>query len=147
MEDGRDDIADLSVRRLGALISKIFMNKPEMIKTGIRDVKFGKNVRVAAEMVNLYECTIGDDCFVGSDSVLVAPIEIGPGAYVAAGSVLTRNVPSRALGIGRARQENKPGYRDVLDRRRGLRSTGEDAGSAATQGEGSTSEPEGSAGA
>jgi bifunctional UDP-N-acetylglucosamine pyrophosphorylase/glucosamine-1-phosphate N-acetyltransferase len=50
---------------------------------------------------------IGEGAFVGSNSTLVAPIEIGAGAYVAAGSVITHPVPADALGLGRARQENK----------------------------------------
>lgn len=53
---------------------------------------------------------IGDEAFIGCNSNLVAPIEIGPGAYVAAGSTLTQNVPGDALGIARGRQENKPGW-------------------------------------
>jgi bifunctional UDP-N-acetylglucosamine pyrophosphorylase/glucosamine-1-phosphate N-acetyltransferase len=47
---------------------------------------------------------------VGSNSTLVAPLEIGAGAYVAAGSVVTQAVPSDALAIGRGRQENKPDW-------------------------------------
>jgi bifunctional UDP-N-acetylglucosamine pyrophosphorylase/glucosamine-1-phosphate N-acetyltransferase len=53
---------------------------------------------------------IEDGAFVGSNSILVAPVRIGQGAYVAAGSVITRDVPAEALGVGRARQENKPGW-------------------------------------
>ncbi len=53
---------------------------------------------------------IGEDVFVGSDSILVAPIEIGDGAYVAAGSVLTDPVPPGALALGRARQVTKEGW-------------------------------------
>ncbi len=53
---------------------------------------------------------IGDEAFIGCNSNLVAPIEIGPGAYVAAGSTLTQNVPGDALAIARGRQENKPGW-------------------------------------
>ncbi|MGJ5818800.1 bifunctional UDP-N-acetylglucosamine diphosphorylase/glucosamine-1-phosphate N-acetyltransferase GlmU [Paludibaculum fermentans] len=53
---------------------------------------------------------IGDGAFVGSNSTLVAPVEIGPGSYVAAGSVITKAVPEDALGIGRGRQENKEGW-------------------------------------
>jgi bifunctional UDP-N-acetylglucosamine pyrophosphorylase/glucosamine-1-phosphate N-acetyltransferase len=47
---------------------------------------------------------IGDGAFVGSNSTLVAPIEIGAGAYLAAGSVITDNVPANALALGRSRQ-------------------------------------------
>ena len=54
--------------------------------------------------------TIEDGAFVGSNSILVAPVRIGRGAYIAAGSVITKDVPAEALGVGRARQENKPGW-------------------------------------
>ncbi|HQZ16253.1 MAG TPA: bifunctional UDP-N-acetylglucosamine diphosphorylase/glucosamine-1-phosphate N-acetyltransferase GlmU [Vicinamibacteria bacterium] len=53
---------------------------------------------------------IEDGAFVGSNSILVAPVRIGRGAYIAAGSVITKDVPAEALGLGRARQENKPGW-------------------------------------
>ncbi len=47
---------------------------------------------------------IGDGAFVGSNSTLVAPVEVGAGSYVAAGSVITENVPADALALGRSRQ-------------------------------------------
>jgi len=53
---------------------------------------------------------IGTGAFVGSDSVLVAPLSIGAGAYVAAASCITQDVPENALALGRARQINKPGW-------------------------------------
>jgi len=53
---------------------------------------------------------IEDDAFVGSNAILVAPVKVGRGAYVAAGSVITKDVPEGALGVGRARQENKAGW-------------------------------------
>jgi bifunctional UDP-N-acetylglucosamine pyrophosphorylase/glucosamine-1-phosphate N-acetyltransferase len=53
---------------------------------------------------------IGEEVFVGSNSTLVAPIEIGSGAIIAAGSVITSNVPENALALGRARQEVKEGW-------------------------------------
>jgi bifunctional UDP-N-acetylglucosamine pyrophosphorylase/glucosamine-1-phosphate N-acetyltransferase len=59
--------------------------------------------------------TIGERVFVGSGTELVAPVEIGEGAYIAAGSTITENVPPDALGIARARQEIKPGW--ARDRR------------------------------
>jgi bifunctional UDP-N-acetylglucosamine pyrophosphorylase/glucosamine-1-phosphate N-acetyltransferase len=52
--------------------------------------------------------TIGEDAFVGSNSTLVAPVEIGRGAYLAAGSVITDAVPDDALALGRSRQTVKP---------------------------------------
>ncbi|MDP3274321.1 MAG: bifunctional UDP-N-acetylglucosamine diphosphorylase/glucosamine-1-phosphate N-acetyltransferase GlmU [Deltaproteobacteria bacterium] len=54
--------------------------------------------------------TIGEGAFVGSNSSLVAPVTIGDDAYVGSGSVVTRDVPSGALAVGRARQEIKEGY-------------------------------------
>jgi bifunctional UDP-N-acetylglucosamine pyrophosphorylase/glucosamine-1-phosphate N-acetyltransferase len=54
--------------------------------------------------------TIGEDAFVGSNSTLVAPIEIGEGSYVGAGSVITKPVPPDALAIGRAHQVVKEGW-------------------------------------
>jgi len=50
---------------------------------------------------------IGAGSFVGTNSTLVAPLDIGDGAYIAAGSVVTKQVPSDALAVGRGRQENK----------------------------------------
>jgi bifunctional UDP-N-acetylglucosamine pyrophosphorylase/glucosamine-1-phosphate N-acetyltransferase len=50
---------------------------------------------------------IGASAFIGSNSVLVAPITIGDGAYIAAGSTITESVPDNALGIGRALQTTK----------------------------------------
>jgi bifunctional UDP-N-acetylglucosamine pyrophosphorylase/glucosamine-1-phosphate N-acetyltransferase len=57
-----------------------------------------------------HQTTIGDGAFVGSNSTLVAPVTVGDGAYTAAGSVITKDVAPDALGIGRARQEEKPGW-------------------------------------
>ena len=54
---------------------------------------------------------IGRGVFVGSNSTLVAPVEIAEGAYIAAGSVITDNVPKQALALGRARQVNKEGWK------------------------------------
>ncbi len=60
--------------------------------------------------VNKAKTIVGAGAFVGSNSSLVAPVTIGDGAYVASGSVITRDVEPDALAVGRARQENKPGY-------------------------------------
>ncbi len=57
-----------------------------------------------------YRTVIGNGAFVGSNSALVAPVTIGDGAIVAAGSVVTRDVESDALGIVRAQQQVKPGW-------------------------------------
>lgn len=52
----------------------------------------------------------GEAAFIGSNSTLVAPVEIGDGAYVAAGSTITQDVPKDALAFGRSRQTNREGY-------------------------------------
>jgi bifunctional UDP-N-acetylglucosamine pyrophosphorylase / glucosamine-1-phosphate N-acetyltransferase len=54
---------------------------------------------------------IGDGAFIGSNSTLVAPVEVEEGAYIAAGSVITQKVPAQALAVGRSRQVNKEGWR------------------------------------
>ena len=60
--------------------------------------------------VKKHPTTIGDGAFVGSNSTLVAPVEVAAGAYLGAGSVITENVPEDALALGRARQVVKPGW-------------------------------------
>ncbi|HEY8549681.1 MAG TPA: bifunctional UDP-N-acetylglucosamine diphosphorylase/glucosamine-1-phosphate N-acetyltransferase GlmU [Vicinamibacterales bacterium] len=57
-----------------------------------------------------HQTVIGEGAFIGSDSQLIAPVKIGAGAYVAAGSSITQDVPDGALAIARGRQENKPGW-------------------------------------
>lgn len=54
-----------------------------------------------------HQTRVGAGAFVGSNSTIVAPVTIGDGAFIAAGSVITKNVETNALGIGRSRQENK----------------------------------------
>jgi bifunctional UDP-N-acetylglucosamine pyrophosphorylase / glucosamine-1-phosphate N-acetyltransferase len=85
--------------------------------TYLGDADIGQGVNVGAGTITCnydgekkHPTRIGDRVFVGSDSILVAPIEIGEGAYVAAGSVLTEPVPPGALALGRARQVNKEGW-------------------------------------
>lgn len=56
--------------------------------------------------VNKNHTTVGEAAFVGSDTVLIAPVEIGPGAYVAAGSAIGKDVPAGNLGVTRAQQRN-----------------------------------------
>ena len=52
---------------------------------------------------------IEDGAFIGSDTQLIAPVRVGKGAYVAAGSSITEDVPAGALGIARGKQVNKRG--------------------------------------
>ena len=60
--------------------------------------------------VHKHTTTIGDNVFVGSDSTLVAPLTLGDGAYVAAGSCITEDVPPDSLALGRSRQTTKEGW-------------------------------------
>jgi bifunctional UDP-N-acetylglucosamine pyrophosphorylase / glucosamine-1-phosphate N-acetyltransferase len=60
--------------------------------------------------VNKHKTTIGDGVFVGSNSTLVAPVQLGPGSYIAAGSVITADVEEDALALARERQITKPGW-------------------------------------
>ncbi|NEW09596.1 bifunctional UDP-N-acetylglucosamine diphosphorylase/glucosamine-1-phosphate N-acetyltransferase GlmU [Paenibacillus sp. SYP-B3998] len=60
---------------------------------------------------------IGDDAFVGSNVNLIAPVKIGKGAYVVAGSTITHSVEDGDLAIARERQSNKPGYADKIKAR------------------------------
>ncbi len=60
--------------------------------------------------VDKHRTVIGNDAFIGSNTVIVAPLAIGDGALTAAGSVLTRDVPADALAVARSRQENKEGW-------------------------------------
>jgi bifunctional UDP-N-acetylglucosamine pyrophosphorylase/glucosamine-1-phosphate N-acetyltransferase len=62
---------------------------------------------------------IGQNVFVGSDATLVAPVEIGDGSYIAAGSTITEDVPPDALALGRSRQTVKPEWAAKLRARRG----------------------------
>jgi bifunctional UDP-N-acetylglucosamine pyrophosphorylase/glucosamine-1-phosphate N-acetyltransferase len=57
-----------------------------------------------------HQTVIEEGAFIGSDSQLIAPVRIGKGAYVAAGSSITEDVPAGALGIARGRQTNVQGW-------------------------------------
>jgi bifunctional UDP-N-acetylglucosamine pyrophosphorylase/glucosamine-1-phosphate N-acetyltransferase len=81
------------------------------------DAEIGAGVNVGAGVitcnydgVNKLKTIIGDHVFVGSDSTLVAPVTLGNGSYVAAGSCITEDVPEDALALGRARQTVKQGW-------------------------------------
>lgn len=83
----------------------------------IGDANVGSNVNIGCgsitvnyDGVNKFKTIIKDGAFIGCNSNLVAPVEIGKGAYVAAGSTITDNVPGDSLSIARARQVNKENY-------------------------------------
>ena len=94
----------------------------------IGDASVGANANIGAGTITCnfdgtakHRTTIGQDAFIGSNSALVAPVEIGDGAYVGSGSVITGNVPADALAIGRARQVVKENWARRL---RSLKSLG-----------------------
>ena len=81
------------------------------------DTQIGNNVNIGAGTITCnYDgfsknrTQIGDGAFIGSGTELVAPVTVGQGAYVAAGSAITEDVPPDSLGIARARQVNKEGW-------------------------------------
>ncbi len=90
----------------------------------VGDATIGRQVNVGAgtitcnyDGVNKHPTTIEDNAFVGSNNTLVAPVTVGKGAYTAAGSTITEDVPAGDLAIGRSRQSNKPGYGEKLRKR------------------------------
>jgi bifunctional UDP-N-acetylglucosamine pyrophosphorylase / glucosamine-1-phosphate N-acetyltransferase len=85
--------------------------------TYLGDARIGSETNVGAgtitcnyDGVNKNPTTIGRRVFIGSDTALVAPVKVGDGAYIGAGSTITENVPADALAIARGRQVNKPGW-------------------------------------
>ena len=84
--------------------------------TYLGDSEVGEKTNIGAgtitcnyDGVNKFQTKIGAGVFVGTASVLVAPIGVGDGAFIAAGSVVTRDVPADAMTFGRAQQVDKPG--------------------------------------
>lgn len=80
------------------------------------DLDIGRGVNVGCGVVsvnydgkNKHRSTLGDYAFIGCNTNIISPVTVGEGAYVAAGTNLTEDVPADALAIGRARQQNKPG--------------------------------------
>jgi bifunctional UDP-N-acetylglucosamine pyrophosphorylase/glucosamine-1-phosphate N-acetyltransferase len=85
--------------------------------TYIGDATVGQNTNIGAGTVtcnydgfNKFDTVIGADAFIGSNTLLVAPVKVGRGALTASGSVITEDVPDDAAAFGRARQINKEGY-------------------------------------
>jgi bifunctional UDP-N-acetylglucosamine pyrophosphorylase/glucosamine-1-phosphate N-acetyltransferase len=85
--------------------------------TYLGDARIGSKSNIGAGTITCnydgfhkYPTTIGNKVFIGSDTALVAPVRVGNGAYVAAGSTITENVPGDALAIARGRQVNKKGW-------------------------------------
>ena len=84
--------------------------------TYLGDAEIGERTNIGAgtvtcnyDGVSKHRTEIGPDAFIGSDTMLVAPVRVGARAMTASGSVITADVPDDALGLGRARQVTKPG--------------------------------------
>ena len=98
---------------------------PHLSYVGDATIGEGSNIGAATIFVNYdgvekHHTTVGDHVRIGSDSMLVAPVNIGDGAYTAAGSVITEDVPAGAIGVGRAKQRNVLDW--VLRKRAGSKS-------------------------
>ena len=81
--------------------------------TYLGDTEIGNDANIGAGTItcnydgkNKYVTKIGNNAFIGSNSALVAPVEIGDGSFVAAGSTITKDVPENSLGVGRSKQSN-----------------------------------------
>jgi len=92
--------------------------------TYIGDAEVGEGTNIGAgtitcnyDGVHKHRTQIGKRVFVGSDSTLVAPITLGDGCYIGAGSCITKNVPADALAVGRGRQITKEGWAAARARR------------------------------
>jgi bifunctional UDP-N-acetylglucosamine pyrophosphorylase/glucosamine-1-phosphate N-acetyltransferase len=90
---------------------------PHLTYVGDADIGEHSNIGAATVFVNYdgaakHHSSVGDYVRIGSDTMLVAPVHVGDGAFTAAGSVITEDVPPGALGVARSRQHNSPGWVD-----------------------------------
>lgn len=88
---------------------------PHLSYIGDTDMGAGVNIGSGTITVNYdgkhkHRTTIEDDAFIGCNTNLVAPVTVGQGSYVGAGSTITKNVPPKSLGVARARQNNIEGW-------------------------------------
>ena len=88
---------------------------PHLTYVGDADIGEHSNIGAATVFVNYdgaakHHTTVGDHVRIGSDTMLVAPVQVGDGAFTAAGSVITDDVPPGALGVARSRQYNSAGW-------------------------------------
>jgi len=88
---------------------------PHRTYVGDADIGEQSNIGAATVFVNYdgaakHHSTVGNYVRIGSDTMLVAPVTVGDGAFTAAGSVITEDVPAGALGVARSRQHNSAGW-------------------------------------
>jgi bifunctional UDP-N-acetylglucosamine pyrophosphorylase/glucosamine-1-phosphate N-acetyltransferase len=93
--------------------------------TYLGDTEVGEGTNIGAGVitcnydgVNKHRTQIGKQAFVGSDSTLVAPVNVGDGAFIGAGSCITKDVPAGSLAVARSRQVTKEGWVDALRQKR-----------------------------
>jgi bifunctional UDP-N-acetylglucosamine pyrophosphorylase/glucosamine-1-phosphate N-acetyltransferase len=112
------------VRRTAKVGNFVEMKKAELGEdskanhlTYLGDARIGKDVNIGAGTITCnydgfgkYETVVEDGVFIGSGTQLIAPVKVGRGAVVGAGSTITDDVPADALAIGRAAQVNRPGW-------------------------------------
>ncbi|MCP9455325.1 MAG: bifunctional UDP-N-acetylglucosamine diphosphorylase/glucosamine-1-phosphate N-acetyltransferase GlmU, partial [Nitrospira sp.] len=112
------------VRRKARIGNFVEMKKTELGEESkanhlsyLGDAKIGKGVNIGAgtitcnyDGVRKHQTLIGDHVFIGSDSQLVAPVSVGNGAVIAAGTTVTKDVPPEALAIARTPQDNRAGW-------------------------------------
>ena len=100
---------------------------------GDAEVGAGANIGAGSVTCNYdgvmkHKTTIGEGAFIGSNTMMVAPVTIGKDAMTASGSVITKDVPDGALALARAEQNNKPGVArklmDILKKRKQKRDLG-----------------------
>lgn len=103
----------------GVHIGNFVETKKSILEPGVKaghlaylgNAHIGKKTNIGAGTItcnydgkNKFNTTIGEEAFIGSDTMLVAPVEIGDGALIGAGSVITKDVPARALAVARGKQ-------------------------------------------
>ena len=102
--------------------------------TYIGDADIGERTNIGAGTITCnydgffkHRTTIGKNAFIGSDTMLVAPVTVGDGAMTGSGSVVTEDVPAGALALGRTKQVTKPGFatrlRDMLNAKKAAQKT------------------------
>ena len=114
-------IRPASVIDKGCKVGNFVELKKAILKEGVKashlsylgDVEIGRNVNIGAGTITCnydgtkkHKTIIEDEVFIGSDTQLIAPVKIGKGSYIGAGSTITKDVPPHSLGISRAQQKN-----------------------------------------
>jgi bifunctional UDP-N-acetylglucosamine pyrophosphorylase/glucosamine-1-phosphate N-acetyltransferase len=103
------NFVEVKAARLGAGVHAMHLSYIGDAAIGARTNIGAGTITCNYDGVNKHRTTIGERAFIGSNTALVAPVMVGDGAIVAAGSVVTRDVPADALSLARGQQVDKPG--------------------------------------